>query len=322
MGAAPTPILTSQSWICVGEKDIVPSISNGIRSLKLSKEFKEKLCMPWTNTVVIRLLGKSVGYSYLCNQLRAMWKPLGNMNVIDLDLDCFLVRFQNEKDYFKALTGGPWMVLDHYLIVQQWDPSFRVSNKLPSKMVVWVRFPHMPIQLYHKEVLTSIGNLVGRTIKIDYNTQSAERGKFARIAIEIDLSEALATGVDLDAVWQRIEYENLPNLCFECDKVGHLVESCPKLSAASGGMAALGVGPTSASSPTLNTSDENALPPDRFGPWMTVSRKSRRIRKDNTPIKDYDQKRKEEDSRARQKSDDHSNNGTFGKEKELGEEIV
>ncbi|CAN1315508.1 hypothetical protein LINPERPRIM_LOCUS29732 [Linum perenne] len=244
------------------------------------------------------------------------------MNVIDLDLDCFLVRFQNEKDYFKALTGGPWMVLDHYLIVQQWDPSFRVSNKLPSKMVVWVRFPHMPIQLYHKEVLTSIGNLVGRTIKIDYNTQSAERGKFARIAIEIDLSEALATGVDLDAVWQRIEYENLPNLCFECDKVGHLVESCPKLSAASGGMAALGVGPTSASSPTLNTSDENALPPDRFGPWMTVSRKSRRIRKDNTPIKDYDQKRKEEDSRARQKSDDHSNNGTFGKEKELGEEIV
>ncbi|CAN1149282.1 hypothetical protein LINPERHAP2_LOCUS16931, partial [Linum perenne] len=233
-GSLPQPQTSSQPWICVGEKDIVSSISNDVRSLKLSKEFKEKLCQPWSNTVVIRLLGKSIGYSYLCNCLRSMWKPLGNMHMIDVDMDCFLVRFGADKDYLKALTGGPWMILDHYLIVQQWNPSFRVSNKLSSKMVVWVRFPHMPIQLYHKEVLISLDNLVGKTIKIDYNTQSAERGKFARIAVEIDLSEALVPGIDLDGAWQRIEYENLPNLCFECGKVGHLLDSCPTSSAPCG----------------------------------------------------------------------------------------
>ncbi|CAN1149277.1 hypothetical protein LINPERHAP2_LOCUS16931 [Linum perenne] len=138
------------------------------------------------------------------------------MHMIDVDMDCFLVRFGADKDYLKALTGGPWMILDHYL------------------MVVWVRFPHMPIQLYHKEVLISLDNLVGKTIKIDYNTQSAERGKFARIAVEIDLSEALVPGIDLDGAWQRIEYENLPNLCFECGKVGHLLDSCPTSSAPCG----------------------------------------------------------------------------------------
>ncbi|CAN1339562.1 hypothetical protein LINPERPRIM_LOCUS38538 [Linum perenne] len=184
-----------------------------------------------------------------------MWKPLGNMHMIDVDMDCFLVRFGADKDYFKALTGGPWMILDHYLIVQQWNPSFRVSNKLPSKMVVWVRFPHMPIQLYHKEVLISLDNLVGKTIKIDYNTQSAERGKFARIAVEIDLSEALVPGIDLDGAWQRIEYENLPNLVQE-----------------------------------IGTSS----PMDGFGPWMTVSRKSLRIRRDNLQTKESFQERKEE----------------------------
>ncbi|CAN1149279.1 hypothetical protein LINPERHAP2_LOCUS16931, partial [Linum perenne] len=194
------PQTSSQPWICVGEKDIVSSISNDVRSLKLSKEFKEKLCQPWSNTVVIRLLGKSIGYSYLCNCLRSMWKPLGNMHMIDVDMDCFLVRFGADKDYLKALTGGPWM----------------------------------PIQLYHKEVLISLDNLVGKTIKIDYNTQSAERGKFARIAVEIDLSEALVPGIDLDGAWQRIEYENLPNLCFECGKVGHLLDSCPTSSAPCG----------------------------------------------------------------------------------------
>ncbi|CAN1126325.1 hypothetical protein LINPERHAP2_LOCUS3368 [Linum perenne] len=61
---------------------------------------------------------------------------------------------------------------------------------------------------------------------MEYNTQSAVRGKFARIAIEIDLSEPVATGVELDDSWQRIEYENLLELCFGCGKVDHRVEAC------------------------------------------------------------------------------------------------
>ncbi|CAN1126812.1 hypothetical protein LINPERHAP2_LOCUS3653 [Linum perenne] len=316
----PTP--TPQSWICVGERDIISSVSNGIRSLKLSKEFKEKLCTPWTNTVVIRLIGKSVGYSYLCNRLRAMWKPLGHMNVIDVDLDCFLVRFGNERDYFKALTGGPWMILDHYLIVQQWDPSFRVSSKLPSKMVVWVRFPHMPIQLYHKEVLTSLGNLVGKTVKIDYNTQSAERGKFARIAVELDLSEPIVTGVDLDGVWQRVEYENLPDLCFECGKIGHDIASCPLIAIASGGAVVQGGGSSSSRTSETGGSGETAPPQDGFGPWLTVARKSRRVRKGNTPVEENMQKRKEEETHAQNKSEDQADVGIFGKKKDLAEETA
>ncbi|CAN1853756.1 Putative ribonuclease H protein At1g65750, partial [Linum perenne] len=208
------------SWICVGENDIVTEVSNGVRALRLSQNFKEKLCKPWVNTVVIRLVGKSIGYSYLCNRLKSMWKPVGSMHVIDVDLNCFLVRFGDEKDYFRALTGGPWLILEHYLVVQQWDSSFRVSNKLPSKMVVWVRFPHLPIQLYHKQILSSLGNLIGKTVRMDYNTQTAERGKFARITVEIDINEPLVTGIMVDGVWQRTEYENLPDLCFTCEQRG------------------------------------------------------------------------------------------------------
>ncbi|CAN1170989.1 hypothetical protein LINPERHAP2_LOCUS29303 [Linum perenne] len=126
---------TAQQWIPVGEKDILPAVRDGIKSLNLSDEFKDKLCKPWSNTVVVRLLGKSIGYSYLCHRLHAIWKPFGNLHIVDLDRNCFLVKFANEQDYFKALTGGPW----------------------------------------------------------------------------------------------KIEYENLPDLCFECGMVGHGAQSCPKI---------------------------------------------------------------------------------------------
>ncbi|CAN1762541.1 hypothetical protein LINPERHAP1_LOCUS8422 [Linum perenne] len=68
------------------------------------------------------------------------------------------------------------MILDHFLIVHQWDQAFRVSNDLPKKTVVWVRFSHLPIHLYHSQVLASLGNLVGRTIKIDFNTGERKEG--------------------------------------------------------------------------------------------------------------------------------------------------
>ncbi|CAN1141827.1 hypothetical protein LINPERHAP2_LOCUS12708 [Linum perenne] len=171
-----------------------------------------------------------------------MWKPAGSMHIVDLDRSCFLVKFTCEQDYFKALTGGPWMLLDHYLAVHQWDPSFRVTNELPKKMVAWVRFPHLPIHFYHGQVLTSLGNLVGKTVKIDFNTQTAKRGKFARIAIEIDLDKPLPPVVLLDGTIQQIEYENLPR------------------------EAAGSHEPPAA---------------DSFGPWMMASRRSRRPAKES-----------------------------------------
>ncbi|CAN1805117.1 hypothetical protein LINPERHAP1_LOCUS24142 [Linum perenne] len=270
-----------KEWICVGERDIIPSIINGVRSLQISKSFKDKLCKPWSNTVIVRLLGKSIGYAYLCHRLRVMWKPTGAMQVVDLDKDCFLVKFGNDQDYFRALTGGPWMILEHYLIVQQWDPTFRVSDKLPAKMVVWVRFPHLPILFYHPQILTALGNLIGKTIRIDSPTQNADRGKFARMAVEIDIDEPLAPVVELDGAWQKVEYENIPELCFSCGKIRHASDKgCPRGTNGETHVGELVSGGTSLALENA-TNPTNKKASDDFGPWMVVSRKHRRQRKND-----------------------------------------
>ncbi|CAN1836286.1 hypothetical protein LINPERHAP1_LOCUS34715 [Linum perenne] len=169
------------------------------------------------------------------------------MHIVDLDKSCFLVKFVNEQDYFKTLTGGPWIILDRYLIVHQWDQNFRVSDELPNKLVAWIRFPHLPIQFYHGQILSSLGNLIGRTVKIDFMTQRTDRGKFARIAVEIDLNMPLPLVIELDGCLQLVEYENIPTLCFGC--------------------------PSSAA-------------PDSFGPWMIASRRMRKPIKESTPAKE------------------------------------
>ncbi|CAI0375831.1 unnamed protein product [Linum tenue] len=261
-------------WTPVGEHDLVTGERNGEPSLQVSAAFKAKLCAPWQKTLVVRLLGLRIGFVTLCNRLKNLWRPTGSMEVKDLDHDCYLVKLDNEHDYLRALTDGPWVIFDHYLVVQQWSPKFKASDPLPRTMIVWVQFPALKIHFYHKEVLTTLGNLIGRTIKLDYHTLNQERAKFARLAVEVDLSRHLVPRIWLDDEWQKVEYENLPEVCFECGKIGHSSSSCPQL---------LSVVPLSQSSPldVSPTSPTTADDPNPgFGPWMLVTRKSRRNPRD------------------------------------------
>ncbi|CAL1359639.1 unnamed protein product [Linum trigynum] len=138
-------------------------------------------------------------------------------------------------------------------------------------MIVWVHLPELKIHFYHKEVLTTLGNLIGRTIKLDYHTLTQQRAKFARLAVEVDLSRPLVPRIWLDDDWQPVEYENLPVVCFECGKIGHSSASCPLLRPAPV--------PTVANTPAggHQASPEVAPEPNAgFGPWMLVTRKGRR----------------------------------------------
>ncbi|KAI0492267.1 hypothetical protein KFK09_026536 [Dendrobium nobile] len=74
------------------------------------------------------------------------------------------------------------------------------------------------------------GNIVGEPYLIDGNMFQWSRREFSRICVRIDLDAKLPTGVWVDGrvnkFFQKIEYEKLPYLCFECGKIGHTKEEC------------------------------------------------------------------------------------------------
>ncbi|CAN0915080.1 hypothetical protein LINGRAHAP2_LOCUS28924, partial [Linum grandiflorum] len=92
--------------------------------------------------------------------------------------------------------------------------------------VVWIRFPRLPYQYYHRDVLDGLGNLIGRIVRPDLRTQNSVPGKFARIAVEVDLLKPLPKGVFVDGVWQVVEYENLPSFCRGYGCFGHSLDVC------------------------------------------------------------------------------------------------
>ncbi|CAI0404226.1 unnamed protein product, partial [Linum tenue] len=121
-----------------------------------------------------------------------------------------------------------------------------------------VQFLELPVHFYHKEVLFAIGNLIGRTVKLDYHTETLQLGKFARIDIKLDPTKPLPTKVYLDGIRQQVLYENLPQICYECGRIGHLKEHCPNRSPSQ--ELALVLVPDNAS-PSLPANQSSETPP-------------------------------------------------------------
>ncbi|XP_028085909.1 uncharacterized protein LOC114286879 [Camellia sinensis] len=192
--------------------------------VSLSKEEKRRLRLPWRNALIVKLLGKSVSFPFMCDRLQQMWGAMGDVKVVDLGSDFFLVRLSNRDDYDHVLFDGPWVIAGHYLSIRKWRPEFRPSEASISTIAAWVRLPEIPIEYFDEEILKKVGNIIGRTIKVDLNTILVKRGKFARLCVEIDLRKPLRSRVLIGSRWQRVEYEGYDGIVLE-GRVALIVEA-------------------------------------------------------------------------------------------------
>ena len=58
------------------------------------------------------------------------------------------------SNYDFTLTGGPWLLFDHYLTVRPWDPGFDPNNTEIEKTTFWVRILGIPMEFLDTKILT------------------------------------------------------------------------------------------------------------------------------------------------------------------------
>ncbi|XP_031120937.1 uncharacterized protein LOC116024177 [Ipomoea triloba] len=194
--------------------------------IRLTREEKVRLRSKWKQTLIVKVLGRNVGYGYLLRRLTTLWKPKARMELVTVDNGYFLVKFASVDDYEFAKYGGPWMVLDHYLIVKEWVPNFDPFTAKTESMIVWIRFPCLPAEYFNHKFLMSVGEKVDRPINIDTATSLVSRASFARVCVEVDITKPLLAKFTLRNRVRPIVYEGLHLICFKCGTYGHNAEGC------------------------------------------------------------------------------------------------
>ncbi|XP_061348745.1 uncharacterized protein LOC133294102 [Gastrolobium bilobum] len=198
-------------------------------------------------------------------RLEALWAKAGSITVADLGNEFFSVRFSSLEDLNLAITGGPWVILGHYLATRKWEPCFDPDKANIHKVAAWVRLPGIPQEYCEFPFLNHLGTVIGKVLKVDRTISTGDRARFARVCIEIDLAKPLKGEYILDGCRKRIEYEGLFLICLKCGRYGHTSESCPDFVETS---------PKDVPSETPHQSkDKPGL--QGVGEWMVVQRKKK-----------------------------------------------
>jgi hypothetical protein len=140
-------------------------------------------------------------------RLKKVWNFAKGFELMDVGHGFFMVKFNQEMDRMKVMNGGPWMILDHYLTVRTWSPSFVSTTAKIDWTLVWARIPDLNVVFYDEIFLLALASALGTPIKVDMNTVNVTRGKFARICIEVDLDKPVVGKVWIQNHWHNCWWE-------------------------------------------------------------------------------------------------------------------
>lgn len=111
----------------------------------------------------------------------------------------------------------------------KWSPDFNPKAESPI-VPIWITLKKVPLYLCYVEALFELVKPIGRPLRGDNHTANFSRLDKVRVCVEVDLSKLLLKHICVNALENsftfNILYEDLPNYCHFCLRLGHLEDNC------------------------------------------------------------------------------------------------
>ncbi|KAJ8773253.1 hypothetical protein K2173_028430 [Erythroxylum novogranatense] len=180
----------AQNWIpvdLIAASIVKKNFKNGNKLLPIFNvdlEYIANLEILWRLSVVVKLLSRSISFKILYTKIEHICSLVGGFDALDLGHDYFLVKFDICDDFDKVMGGGSWAC-----------------------------FPYVSVQYYDEDLLMALATGIGRPIKVDRNTNLANRGRFAKDNwrlmadhITLNMEGSIQFALDVDGMGTRITY--------------------------------------------------------------------------------------------------------------------
>ncbi|XP_030494989.2 uncharacterized protein LOC115710779 [Cannabis sativa] len=164
--------------------------------------------------------------------VKRIWGNLGIDKVVRMHSGCTLVNFRDEATRDLILEAGVIHFDRKLVVLRPWSTEID-AMKMVNSVPVWIRLNGLGMHYWGKKNLSALVSTIGKPIMIDKVTQERSMVKFARVLVDIEISDEPPKTISFinekkQLVEQTIEYEWLPTTCAACAGLGHTVVNCNK----------------------------------------------------------------------------------------------
>lgn len=184
--------------------------------------------------LVGRVLGRRpIHWDNFTTLVTVLWSLTLGVEVKRLTSDNrFLFSFKHVKDKSRALLGGSWHYNKNLIIL---DEVPRIGT-LEQMELTWcdfhVRVEGLPWGRITRKIAECVGNTIGVFRDVDLNADGSNPHAYLRLRVGINVGKPILRVTHIrsshgESVQLSLVYEKLPNLCYYCGVMGHLVKDCP-----------------------------------------------------------------------------------------------
>lgn len=178
------------------------------------------------------LTNKQVNGEVFKSVITKIWRLRKELDIEVISRNTFAFHFSCSEDKVRVLKGGPWSFDDALMVLVEPGGKGDIKSMLFNKTDFWVQILNVPLICMTVETGKFLGSIIGTVKEIDGGDSGVCMGKFLRVRVEVEIDKPLRRCLRIDVLGDGeetvmpIQYERLPDFCFGCGMVGHVLIEC------------------------------------------------------------------------------------------------
>ncbi|XP_074374460.1 uncharacterized protein LOC141714863 [Apium graveolens] len=137
------------------------------------------------------LTEKNINFNAMQNVMAAFWRLKEGMEVHDMGDSRYSFVQYHKIDMQRIVEGGPWSFEQAMFILHELAPTEDPSMVKLQNADIWVQIYDIPRGFLSENILRSVGDLVGRYIRLDPKNFDGTWKSFVRIRVAVNVEKPL-----------------------------------------------------------------------------------------------------------------------------------
>ncbi|KAF9620264.1 hypothetical protein IFM89_010999, partial [Coptis chinensis] len=122
----------------------------------------------WTTSLIGKLISDVPHHpNEILRAVRSKWNLKKKLDIVVLEGDLFVFRFEKEADKAKIIKEQPWQVLGYLLVLKAFSPNIPPSTVLFTTTPIWIGFTGLLLEHQLSIVIERIASDTGRVLEVD-----------------------------------------------------------------------------------------------------------------------------------------------------------